>query len=148
MSNSQNKKNEQQNNLCTTLTEQWKKGELESGWYYVKGADGLIGMMSDYALYRVNLEHPDNEITLLAKMPSYEEWKQLHKFLEEFNALDVAKENQQLKELLLDSRSGVRTLIAVIDHINAEIKDKGANRISLRLKKLIKKIDNAIGEKK
>lgn len=29
-----------------------------------------------------------------------EENTQLHKFLEEFNALDVAKENQQLKELL------------------------------------------------
>lgn len=104
-----------------TLTEQWKKGELESGWYYVKGADGLIGMMSDYALYRVNLEHPYNEITLLAKMPSYEEWKnvttcfdyehkaylsmveetqQLRKWCEEFNSLDVAKENQQLKEKL------------------------------------------------
>ena len=106
---------------CLSLTEQWKKGELESGWYYVKGADGLIGMMSDYALYRVNLEHPDNEITLLAKMPSYEEYsrlewyagcgpdrivelnkenRQLLKWCEEFNALDVAKENQQLKELL------------------------------------------------
>lgn len=104
-----------------TLTEQWKKGELESGWYYVKGADGLIGMMSDYALYRVNLEYPDNEITLLAKTPTYEEWKnvttcfdyehkaylsmveenqQLRKWCEEFNALEVAKENQQLKELL------------------------------------------------
>ena len=107
------------------LTEQWKKGELESGWYYVKGADGLIGMMSDYALYRVNLEHPDNEITLLAKMPSYEEYsrlewyagcgpdrivelnkenRQLRKWCEEFKALDVAKENQQLKELLKECR--------------------------------------------
>ena len=37
---------------------------------------------------------------VLAPVPSYEEWKQLHKFLEEFNALEVAKENQQLKELL------------------------------------------------
>lgn len=119
-----------------TLTEQWKNGELESGWYYVKGADGLIGMMSDYALYRVNLEHPDNEITLLAKMPSYEEWqklidtndtifrqikdinsenyelekenKQLRKWCEEFNALDVAKENQQLKELLKECHPYVR----------------------------------------
>lgn len=108
------------------LTEQWKKGELESGWYYVKGADGLIGMMSDYALYRVNLEHPDNEITLLAKMPSYEEYsrlewyagcgpdrivelnkenRQLRKWCEEFKALDIAKENKQLKELLKECRT-------------------------------------------
>ena len=112
-----------------TLTEQWKKGELESGWYYVKGADGLIGMMSDYALYRVNLEHPDNEITLLAKMPTYEEWQQLHKFLEEFNALEVAKENQQLKELLKECRDDVYNY----------------HYICLGT---LTKIDNAIGEKK
>ena len=157
MSNSQNTENEQQNNLCTTLTEQWKKGELESGWYYVKGADGLIGMMSDYALYRVNLEHPDNEITLLAKMPTYEEWHnaqeqlykdgiwytersykelkkenaQLHKFLEEFNALEVAKENQKLKELLRECRE------ASLDYGN-----HSGNY------ELYDRIDNAIGEKK
>ena len=61
----------------TDLTEQWKKGELPSGWYYVKGSDGLFGMMSDYALYRVNLEHPDNTISLLAPVPSYEEWQKM-----------------------------------------------------------------------
>lgn len=117
------KSNQKQHEVSTfcNLTEQWKNGELESGWYYVKGADGLIGMMSDYALYRVNLEHPDNEITLLAKVPSYEgysrlEWyagcgpdrivelnkenRQLRKWCEEFNALEVVKENQLLKELL------------------------------------------------
>ena len=33
-------------------------------------------------------------------VPSYEEWQQLHKIIEEFNALDVVKENQQLKALL------------------------------------------------
>ena len=113
-----------------TLTEQWKKGELESGWYYVKGADGLIGMMSDYALYRVNLEHPDNEITLLAKMPTYEEWQQLIKFLEEFNALEVAKENEWLKELLKECRE------ASLDYGN-----HSGNY------ELYDRIDNAIGEK-
>ena len=138
MSNSQNTENEQQNNLCTTLAEQWKKGELESGWYYVKGADGLIGMMSDYALYRVNLEHPDNEITLLAKMPSYEEWKQLRKWCEEFNALDVVKENQQLKELLVTCKYCVSTLMS-----------KGVSDCNgVKLSGLLTKIDNAIGEKK
>ncbi len=139
-----------------TLTEQWKKGELESGWYYVKGADGLIGMMSDYALYRVNLEYPDNEITLLAKMPTYEEWKnvttcfdyehkaylsmveenqQLRKWCEEFNTLDVAKENQQLKELLKECRDDVNHIISNV-HLCKELLD------------LKNKIDNAIGEKK
>lgn len=139
------------------LTEQWKKGELESGWYYVKGADGLIGMMSDYALYRVNLEHPDNEITLLAKVPSYEEYsrlewyagcgpdrivelnkenRQLRKWCEEFKALDVAKENQQLKELLKECRG-------LLDNYNHTFETKDWEKSS----NLITKIDNAIGEK-
>ena len=41
MTKSQNTKNEQQKDLCITseqLTEQWKKGELPNGWYYVKGS--------------------------------------------------------------------------------------------------------------
>lgn len=139
------------------LTERWKKGELESGWYYVKGADGLIGMMSDYALYRVNLEHPDNEITLLAKVPSYEEYsrlewyagcgpdrivelnkenRQLRKWCEEFKALDVAKENQQLKELLKECRG-------LLDNYNHTFETKDWEKSS----NLITKIDNAIGEK-
>lgn len=169
MSNSQNKKNEQQNNLCTTLTEQWRKGELEQGWYYVKGADGLIGMMSDYALYRVNLEYPDNEITLLAKMPTYEEWQrifhcaskyeyeytscamdyenlkqenqQLRKWCEEFNTLDVAKENQQLKELLKQSACYVYAA-------RNSIHERFAGATPEQMEMLINQIDNAIGEKK
>ena len=144
-----------------TLTEKWKKGELESGWYYVKCADGLIGMMSDYALYRVNLEHPDNKITLLAKMPSYEEWQelskqrnqlirdvkdlayiqeenqQLRKWCEEFNALDVAKENQRLKELL-------RECYKMLAQYHVENSEPSLDENI----ELLTKIDNATGEKK
>lgn len=137
MSNSQNKKNEQQNNLCTTLTEQWKKGELEKGYYYVKEADGLFGIMSDYGLYRVNLEHPDNTISLLAKIPSYEEYQQLHKFLEEFNALEVAEENKKLKDLL------GRCKYPVILAFNRATEDDADEYC-----KLWDEIDEAIGEKK
>ena len=62
-------------------------------------------------------------------VPSYEEWLQLRKFLEEFNALDVAKENQQLKELLKECRDDVYNY----------------QYISLGT---LTKIDNVIGEKK
>lgn len=57
------------------LTEDWKAGKLDVGFYYVKGVDGLFGIMSDYALYRVNLNHSDNEMTLLAPVPTYDEYK-------------------------------------------------------------------------
>lgn len=119
-----------------TLTEQWKKGELEIGCYYIKGADGFYGIMSDYELYRVKLEHPDNTISLLAKVPSYEEWQQLHKFLEEFNALDVAKENQQLKELLREAKD-------IIEWYKADCGYK-----DIPTEAILTKIDNAIGEKR
>lgn len=115
MSNSQNKKNEQQNNLCTTLTEQLKKGELEQGYYYMQTPTGDIRIITE--CMKVDCDG----FSILSKVPSYKEWKQLvqdysekhdsylrlsqtnHqllKFLEEFNALEVAKENQQLKDII------------------------------------------------
>lgn len=119
----------------TDLTEQWKKGELPSGWYYVKGSDGLFGMMSDYALYRVNLEHPDNTISLLAPVPSYEEWQELHKRLKDTQnlELEVRRENKQLKELLSKC----------LDEL-AEFN----NSYYPETQELFSQITNAIGEKK
>ena len=143
-----------------TLTEQWKKGELEQGWYYVQLIRGE---------YRIDLyikdknewiDCPDAIINaVVCAVPSYEEWvylhkarndaheivesltkenKQLRKFLEEFNALDVAKENQQLKELLLDCRQ---------TFLKAERNYGFDDSIIDICSPMIEKIDNAIGEK-
>ena len=78
MSNSQNKKN----NLCTTLTEQWKKGELPCGWYYVylkhlemfeiAGSSTLSGILE-----RGN----EDGIEVLALVPSYQENAKLKELL-------------------------------------------------------------------
>lgn len=84
-----------------TLTEQWEKGELDKTFYYIKYNDDSI--RTDLSVGKANgLDFCNSKEVkeVLAPVPSYDEWKQLHKFLEEFNALDVAKENQQLKELL------------------------------------------------
>lgn len=141
-----------------TLTEQWKKGELERGFYYVylkhlemfdiAGSSTLSGILE-----RGN----ENSIEVLAPVPSYEEWQelskqrnqlirdvkdlayiqeenaQLRKFLEEFNALEVAKENQQLKELLSKC----------LDEL-AEFN----NSYYPETQELFAQITNAIGEKK
>lgn len=69
-------------------------------------------------------------------VPSYEEWQQLHKFLEEFNALDVSKENKKLKELLYKCREKLDWLNGGYDVWGGELTD------------FIEEIDNAIGEKK
>jgi hypothetical protein len=58
-----------------------------------------------------------------------EENEQLHKFLEEFNALEVAKENKKLKKLLKECRDDV---------YNYQYICLGT----------LTKIDNAMGEKK
>ena len=141
----------------TDLTEQWKKGELCAGWYYVKGSDGLFGIMSDYALYRVNLEHPDNTISLLAPVPSFEEWQNLlldNKILKQCQEMDFGTaytetmktkaENQQLKELLRECRDYVvNTLIELKNGYCYE-----ENDYYHETKTLLTEITNAIGEKK
>ena len=109
------------------LTENWKAGKLDVGFYYVKGVDGLFGVMSDYALYRVNLSNSESEIILLAPVPTYNEYKAMQKELAELkekikkreeliqclgsniDELDVKKsvliiENNKLRGLLKESR--------------------------------------------
>jgi hypothetical protein len=58
-------------------------------------------MFFDYFWER--MEYDDIE-KVLAEVPSYEKWQQMKAFCEEFNALNVAKENQQLKKMLLKCR--------------------------------------------
>ena len=94
MTKSQNTKNEQQKDLCITseqLTEQWKKGELPNGWYWVKGSKSEC-IYAYTAEYLNNMYRPRNGEIIIEQVPSYEEWQ----------AKD--KENQQLKELLKECR--------------------------------------------
>ena len=107
-----------------TLTELWKKGELEEGWYYINDSQ-IDYKYSKYSSADFFITPHEDIKEVLVPVPSYEEWKQLHKFLEEFNALDVAKENQQLKELLRECRE----LFDELNYLN-----------------MVEKIDNAIGE--
>ena len=71
MSNSQNTKNEQ-------LTEQWKKGELPEGHYYVKDGENMIAEYLDGYFY--NNGEPMTSFnggvdSVLEKVPSYKEWQ-------------------------------------------------------------------------
>lgn len=88
------------------LTEQWKRGELPKGYYYaeddgeeliihIQGQNGSV-MGDDFDLKATDWIKP------IAPVPSFDEWQQMKAFCEEFNALSVAKENQKLKELLMD----------------------------------------------
>ena len=96
------------------LTELWKKGELEQGWYYANND----GERTIIYIYEKNGSVLGDDFDLkatdwikpIAPVPSWEQWQQMKAFCEEFNALEVAKENQQLKELLYKCREKLNQL--------------------------------------
>ncbi len=105
-----NQKREGNNTFCN-LTEQWKRGELPDGFYYadddggeliilIRGKKGSV-FGDDFDLKATDWIKP------IAPVPSWEQWQQMKAFCEGFNALDVAKENQKLKELLKECRDDV-----------------------------------------
>ena len=114
----------------TDLTEQWKKGELPYGRYYVELAyNGNNIIMADYwwdkALTLDDHEYSREEVKrILAPVPSYKEWQ----------AKD--KENNKLKELLRE-------------WIQFEIEENPNDFtvISERMSGLANKTNQAIGEK-
>ena len=92
----------------TNLTEQYRKGELPSGWYYVKGnrAEGIYAYTAEYLN---NMYRPRNGEKIIEQVPSYEQWimtKNLSEraHLEMYKArgekVRLEKENTKLKELL------------------------------------------------
>ena len=96
MTKSQNTKNEQQKDLCITseqLTEQWKKGELPAGCYYIEDA-GIYRTVykserDDVLEYEHNVYITEMEdCTIIEPVPSYNEWKA------------KLEENKELKKLL------------------------------------------------
>ena len=100
MTKSQNTKNEQQKDLCITseqLTEQWKKGELPNGWYWVKGIKSE-GIYAYTAKYLNNMYRPINGEIIIEQVPSYEEWQASYNCMLENEVLRL--KNAQLKELL------------------------------------------------
>lgn len=101
------------------LTEQWKKGELSRDRYYIKYRGNYISDNWHGDCWEDSWSEYVEEV--LAPVPSYDNWvylhkarndahekvesltqenKQLRKWCEEFNAIDVAEENKELKELL------------------------------------------------
>lgn len=116
------------------LTDEWKAVKLDVGFYYVKGVDGLFGIMSDYALYRVNLNHSDNEITLLAPVPTYDEYKAMQEQIGDSN-----KKVENLGYLLKEC----------LPIVSAEIMSwqiRGGEESRKRGQDLLTRINAAIGE--
>lgn len=108
MTKSQNTKNEQQKDLCITveqLTEQWKKGELPEGHYYIKtrsetNIDEYIQWYKDHGIPSKKSFAYFNVQQVLAPVPSYEEYLSLTYAKEEDEKIiaEYEEENTKLKE--------------------------------------------------
>jgi hypothetical protein len=92
----------------TDLTEQWRKGELTEGWYWVDyySIDGAV--MLEYIPQHNGFGYDEKNLiqAVLSEVPDYIEWRNIvncaceeHK---ENNCL--LEENAQLKELLKECR--------------------------------------------
>ena len=60
-----------------TLTEQWKKGELPKGYYYIKLPTGRMEVISHDSFQYLESETIKNRLEVLAPVPSYEEWQKM-----------------------------------------------------------------------
>ena len=165
MTKSQNTKNEQQKDLCITseqLTEQWEKGKLSAGWYWVKGikAEGIYAYTAEYLN---NTYRPINGESVLEKVPDYAHWQNLwntadmehkanNKLLEDVERLE--KENKELKKQVNHlSRTQARQFV---DNQKLQVKAEKAKdvvnidtaRQIIQLKELLEDCRHIIGIEK
>lgn len=127
------------------LTEQWKKGELPEGWYYIEG-NRVEGIYAYTAEYLNNMYRPRNGERIIAKVPSYEEWQSMDR-LEKIMLQERARLNKQVTELL-EENTKLKELLKVcrecVDE-NLEFSQSiGRNRIQPRNKGLLKRIDEVL----
>lgn len=134
----------------TDLTEQWKKGELPEGWYWIKGsrAEGIYAYTAEYLNHMYS---PKNSDRIIEPVPSFEQWQEYKnendsmfdtiKMLNKDNG-ELEKENAKLKELLKKHRDiFARTLALCIDlNFGEKQKNQFADDIA--------EIDQALGEDK
>lgn len=133
-----------------TLTEQWNKGKLPEGDYYIKRRNGylLYDNIDTQGVWRNSIDEDIEEV--LAPIPSYEEWQELLKQRNQLirDVKDLAyiqEENQQLNKRLLDMMD---LLQKSYFYLNAVADKKVKTEHLEQIKTLTVLIDNVIGEKK
>ena len=91
------------------LTEQWNKGELPEGDYYIKRRNGYLPYdnIDSHGVWRNSID--EDIIEVLAPVPSYEEWQRIFHYASKYEyeytscAMDyenLKQENAELKDLL------------------------------------------------
>lgn len=125
-----------------TLTEQWNKGKLPEGDYYIKRRNGYLPYdnIDSRGVWRNSID--EDIVEVLAPVPSYDEWQELSKQRNQLirDVKDLAyiqEENQRLKWLLKECKP----------YICYSIKKKEYLGWTPPESNLLTVIDNAIGEK-
>ena len=139
-----------------TLTEQWKKGELKEGVYYVRNEYDVIFAAENYINYDCfndtkacdfyNVETNIKEV--IAPVPSFKEMKLIALKIDVVSEkiAELTVENRQLKELLKDCRFILREMSDVNNWLESD--DCVLNYdMATECEKYATKITNAIGEK-
>ena len=81
----------------TNLTEQYRKGELPSGWYYIE-TDTEYKRIDCYSADDERFTyHPHNRVvSILAEVPTYDEWQTAKKMIAQ--SIGVCDENTKLEK--------------------------------------------------
>ena len=118
---------------CLSLTEQWKKGELKDGCYYVKlKRPDMFYMLSreDNHWYEFGWDcwfFDDDIAEILAPIPSYEEWEQLQNwadFTSDYHELREKIEIAEYKNAELENKMNLeRQLYKYVLEENAKLKE-------------------------
>ena len=140
----------------TDLTQDWKKGKLESGFYYVYLKYlRMFDIATSSTLFGILERGNENCLEILAPVPSYEEWKELKEvadyslhnrddltrqinfFMDKYTQIE--KENQQLKTQIakLTEIVGVLPLNHSVSNLGYKIKNQ-RHEINNRIKEIDK----------
>lgn len=147
----------QANNLACSkisLTEQWKKGELPEGHYYIKtrsetNIDEYIQWYKDHGIPSEKSFAYFNVTEVLDKVPSYEAWMEKTKSLKVL-AEAYCKEKQQnaqLKELLKGCSIANTALIGIMDWLQSSViseQKEQCKKLFENTQELQKQIDEAL----
>ena len=130
----------------TNLTEQWKKGELPCGWYYIKIADIVFIDFFEGKVWKNKKDKYIDEV--LAEVPSFEEWKDIKDDLatcdKDLNNVceqkeELYEENTKLKDLLKECLPYISRSLT-----SRMIKNSAGYKKDV---KLLTKINQVLGEK-
>ena len=102
-----NEKREENHTFCKTnsqdLTEKWKKGELESGWYYVN-LYSVGAVMQEYIPEHNGFGYDEKNLIqeVLAPVPTYQEYLESESHCAVYSEVNkvLKEENDNLRQLL------------------------------------------------